>query len=215
MATYLECVNDVLVRLREDEVNTVTANAYSKLIGKFVNDSKRQVENAWTWEALYDTINVTTSASTEEYTVTGSGRKFRVSSVIDDTNDAILEAVTLDHLDRLTQLSTSQTGGPSFYAFSGSDGTDTKVRFNPIPDGTYTIKFNLFIPQADLSSDSDIILMDKDVVVQGAYARALVERGEDGGITSNEAYQLFRSMLADLISMESTRSGDQSIWVAC
>lgn len=215
MATYLQCVNDVLVRLREDEVNTVTANAYSKLIGKFVNDAKRQVENAWTWEALYDTINVTTSASTEEYTVTGSGRKFRVSSVIDDTNDAILEPVTLEHLDRLTQLSTAQTGGPSFYAFSGSDGTDTKVRLHPIPDGTYTIKFNLFIPQADLSSDSDIILMDNDVVVQGAYARALVERGEDGGITSNEAYAIFKTMMADLISMESTRSGDQSIWVAC
>lgn len=215
MATYLECVNDVLVRLREDEVNSVTDNTYSKLIGKFVNDAKRQVENSWTWEALYDTLNLSTAASTEEYTLTGSGRKFRVSSVIDDTNDAVLEPVTLEHLDRLTQLSTPQTGGPSFYAFSGSDGTDTKVRLHPIPDGIYTIKFNLYIPQAELSNDADIILMDKDVVVQGAYARALVERGEDGGITSNEAYAIFKTMLADLISMESTRSGDQSIWVAC
>lgn len=215
MTTYLQCVNDVLVRLREDEVTTVTANAYSKLIGKFVNDTKRQVENAWTWEALYNTLTTTTVGGTEQYTVTGSGRKFRVSSIIDDTNNAILEPVTLEYIDRLTQIANPQNGAPSFYVFSGSDGTDTKVRLHPVPDGAYTIKFNLYIPQADLSSDSDIILMDKDVVAQGAYARAIVERGEDGGLNSSEAYNLFKSMMADLISMESTRSGDQSIWVAC
>ena len=41
--TYLELVNDVLVRLRETTVSTVTQTAYSSLIGKFVNDGKRQV----------------------------------------------------------------------------------------------------------------------------------------------------------------------------
>jgi hypothetical protein len=43
------------------------------------------------------------------------------------------------------------------------------------------------------------------LVAQSAYARALIERGEDGGTNSNEAYALFRGMLSDAIAMESTR----------
>ena len=35
--TYLELVNDVLVRLRESTVSTVGETTYSSLIGKFVN----------------------------------------------------------------------------------------------------------------------------------------------------------------------------------
>ena len=36
--TYLQLVNSVLRRLREEEVSTVSQNSYSKLIGEFVND---------------------------------------------------------------------------------------------------------------------------------------------------------------------------------
>jgi hypothetical protein len=50
--TYLELVNDVLVRLREPTVSTVIQTAYSSLIGKFINDAKRQVEDAFAWNVL-------------------------------------------------------------------------------------------------------------------------------------------------------------------
>ena len=45
--TYLEMVNDVLVRLREPVVTTVSETTYSALIGKFVNDAKRQIEDTF------------------------------------------------------------------------------------------------------------------------------------------------------------------------
>jgi hypothetical protein len=60
--TYLELVNDVLARLREQQVTTVNLTTYSSLIGKFVNDAKRQVEDAYDWNALGQDINVTTSS---------------------------------------------------------------------------------------------------------------------------------------------------------
>ena len=50
--TYLELVNDVLVRLRETTVVTVSETSYSSLIGKFVNDAKRQIEDAYAWNVL-------------------------------------------------------------------------------------------------------------------------------------------------------------------
>ena len=58
--TYLEAVNSVLRRLREDEVVSVSANPYSKLVGELVNDAKRLVEDAWDWSSLRNTITVQT-----------------------------------------------------------------------------------------------------------------------------------------------------------
>jgi hypothetical protein len=62
--TYLQLVNSVLRRLREDEVSSVSQNSYSKLIGEFVNDAKRSVEDAYDWTALRTTLTVTTDDTT-------------------------------------------------------------------------------------------------------------------------------------------------------
>jgi hypothetical protein len=54
-----------------------------------------------------------------------------------------------------------------------------------------------------------------DVLVsQNAYARALVERGEDGGLSSSEAYALYKTMLSDYIALEGTRYPENQEFVA-
>jgi hypothetical protein len=47
-----------------------------------------------------------------------------------------------------------------------------------------------------------------------AYAKALAERGEDGGLASSEAYGLYKTSLADAISLESGRYIEESQWDA-
>ena len=69
---YLTLVNSVLRRLREDEVSAVANTTYSKMVGDFVNDAKRQVENSHDWSALRTTVVVTTSSGTSEYSLTGA-----------------------------------------------------------------------------------------------------------------------------------------------
>ena len=61
--TYLEAVNKVLRRLREDEVVSVSSNPYSKLIGELINDAKRIVEDAWDWSSMRTTLTVDTTGS--------------------------------------------------------------------------------------------------------------------------------------------------------
>ena len=39
--TYLNLVNNVLRRLREEEVSSVQDSTYAKMVGDFVNDAKR------------------------------------------------------------------------------------------------------------------------------------------------------------------------------
>ena len=205
MTTYLQAVNDVLLRLRESSVSTVTSDAYSVLMGKYINDGKRQVEDAWDWNVLSTLVTVTTTASTSTYTVTGSGIRQRGIAVNDATNKVRLRNVPLQWIIDQQQLSTVSTGIPVYYAWNGIDGTDSKVELYPTPGGTYSIKFNLIVPQAVLSSDSTDITVPSEPIVAYAVALAKAEKGEDGSLASSEAYLLYKSILSDYISLEKER----------
>ena len=213
--TYLELVNDVLIRLREPTVTTVVLNSYSTLIGKFVNDAKRQIEDAFAWNALGQTITVTTASSTASYSLTGAGQKFQVMDVINTTSNVGLINISFVDMNRKLNFTPLVNSRPTEFAFDGVDGSyDTKVNLYPIPDGVYTIKFALTVPQATLASDATVVLVPDVLVVQNAYSRALIERGEDGGFNSSEAYQLYKSMLSDYIALEGTRYPENQEFVA-
>ena len=213
--TYLELVNDVLIRLRETAVSTVSETSYSSLIGKFVNDAKRQIEDAFSWNVLGQTITVTTSASTSSYSLTGAGQKFQVMDVINATSNVGLTNISFVDMNRKLNFTPLVNSIPTEFAFDGVDASyDTKVNLYPIPDGVYTIKFALTVPQATLSSGSTVVSVADTLVAQNAYARALVERGEDGGLSSSEAYLLYKAMLADYIALEGTRYPENQEFVA-
>ncbi len=213
--TYLELVNDVLIRLRETTVSTVSETSYSSLIGKFVNDAKRQIEDAFAWNVLGTTITLSTTSGTYSYSLTGSGQKFQVIDVLNVTSNLQMTNVDFATMNRYQNFSTPVNGIPSYYAFDGVDGSyDTKVTLYPRPDGVYSIPFSLTVPQATLSSDSTVVAVPDILVVQNAYARALIERGEDGGTNSSEAFLLYKAMLSDYIALEGTRYPENQEFIA-
>ena len=213
--TYLQLVNDVLIRLRENEVSSVSDNAYSKLIGKFINDAKRQCEDAYNWNALSDTLSATTGADVFNYVLVGSGQRFRVIDVINDTNDYFLELQTTEQMNKLFLIQTAQKDQPRYYNFNGTNANgDTQVDLYPIPNGVYNIRFNVIKPQVPLSANSDALLIPSEPVIFNALARAMGERGEDGGIASNEAFAMYRASLSDAIALESGRYLEEAEWTA-
>lgn len=203
--TFLELINDVLIRLREPTVSSNAQNAYSTLIGRFVNDAKRQVEDSFGWNALGQTFTVTTVAAQFSYPLTGIGQKFSVVDVINTTSLVPMSNISFIEMNRYQNFGTPASGIPQYYAFDGTTGTDANVLLYLRPDSVYSIPFSLTVPQATLTVDGTIIKVPDNLVVQNAYARALVERGEDGGLNSSEAFQLYRSMLSDSIALEGTR----------
>ena len=213
--TYLELINDVLVRLRETTVASVSETTYSTLIGKFVNDAKRQVEDAYAWNVLGTTITLSTTSGTYQYALTGAGQKFQVIDVLNVTSNIGMKNIDFASMNRKQNFSTPVSGIPYEFCFDGVDGNyDTKVTIYPRPDGVYSIPFSLAVPQATLTSGSTVIAVPDVLVAQNAYARALVERGEDGGLSSSEAYQLYKSMLSDYIALEGTRYPENQEFVA-
>jgi hypothetical protein len=214
MATYLDVVNDVLIRLREPVVTTVNQSAYSRLIGKLVNDAKREIEDAHDWNALASTVSINTVDNTYNYTLSGSRTRFRTIDVLNDSSNWRLEYKPTTWMNQQFLLLTAQKGAPWYYNYNGvTTGGDTQVDLFPIPDGAYTIRFNLIIPQADLSSDSTSVLVPDHLVAQYAYAKAIAERGEDAGVSSAEAFSIYRNSLADAIAIERNHYDEDMVWV--
>lgn len=212
--TYLQLVNEVLVRLREREVTSVNDNAYSKLIGKFVNDAKRQAEDAYNWNALSVTLTADTVPGIFNYVLEGSGQRFRIMDVINDTTDNQLQNQTSAQFNRWFLMTSENRAEPMYYNFNGTNSNgDTQVDLYPIPDQVYNLRFNVTRPQPPLSANSDILLIPHEPVIFGAVARGMAERGEDGGMDSNAMYALYQQSIADAIALESGRYLEESAWV--
>jgi hypothetical protein len=216
LPSYLSLVNDVLVRLREPTVTSVNQNTMSLLVGKFVNDAKREIADAYDWDAFNTSVTIPTVASQYTgYSVTGAGTRFKVTNVIDITKYGTLIPTTVDAVERrVFSTASPQNADPSEYAFSGIDSNgDTQAVFWPIPVGVNNIRFSLIVPESDLVNDGDTTKLPKEPIVLGAFARALVERGEDGGLNSSEAYALAKKSLGDAIAIELARSPENDAWV--
>ena len=212
---YIQLVNDVLIRLREPEASSVSDTAYVKLIAKFVNDSKRVVEDAYNWNALSETLSATTTADVFNYVLVGSGQRFRIIDVINDTSNIFVELAATKWMDQQFLMTTPQKGSPAYYNFNGTNvNGDTQVDLFPIPNGSYNIRFNIIKPQEPLAVNADTLLVPHEPVILGALARAQAERGEDGGVQAGETYQLMRQSLADAIALESGRYLEEQEWLA-
>ena len=215
MAAYnfLQLTNSVLRRLREAEVTSVNDNDYTKLIATYVNDAKRQVEDAYNWNSLSDTLSATTSSDIFSYVLTGSGQRFRLIDIINDSSNMIMQNRTTRWMDQAFLVNDPPRGTPIYYNFNGTDvNGDTLVDLYPIPDGAYNIRFNIIKPQVELVADADVLYVPHEPVIMGAYARAIAERGEDAGIQGNEAYALYLTSLGDAIALESGRYIEEGEW---
>jgi hypothetical protein len=212
--TYLEAVNSVLRKLREDAVATVSENVISQLVGDFINVTKKEVEDSWKWNALRYTTIVTTSSGVFRYILTGSGDSPLIQDVWNDTDNSRVRKTSMSHLNSLFIDSSVQTGAPSLYGINGvsTDG-DLQIDLYPKPDGVYSIDFNMVLSQADLSADSDIILVPSRVVELGAWALAVSERGEDGGASYNELDAKYKNALSDAISIDAANQhSSETTW---
>jgi len=211
--TYLEVVNNILKRLRERTVATIDESAYSSLIAVLVNDAKESVENAWSWSGLRTTLSATTSTNVFNYELNGSLNRMTVLDVINDTDDFFMKHKDSHTFNSLFLNTTPQEGSPYYYNFNGisADG-DTQVDVYPIPDGAYDLRFNVVLRTNDLSGDADTFKVPSKPIELLAYAMAVEERGEDGGVNPVSAYARSDVALADAIALDAAKHPEETIW---
>ena len=211
--TYLELVNAVLRRLREKEVGTVSQTAYSKLIGDFINEAKADVENAWDWSSLRTTLALNTTSGIFNYELNGTQNNFEILDVWNDTSNVEMQPKTAHWFNAEFLTAEPQAGQPMFYNFNGvsADG-DAQVDIYPVPDGTYSLLFNVSMRNRVLNDDNDVIYVPHRPVVLLALAMAIEERGEDGGQQSVNAYGMASSAMADEIAYDAARHPEDTVW---
>ena len=212
--TYLDIVNGVLRRIREDEVTSVNNSTYSKMIGDFVNDAKTTIENAWDWSALRTTLTLTTEAGIFNYALVGSQNNIKVLDALNDTSNFFLEYKGSSWFnDKYLNSSTAATGTPSNYSFNGVDANgDTLVDVYPKPNDVYELRFNVVQRTPNLSSDSDTLSVPYLPVLHMAVALAARERGETGGTSTAEYFSIADSFLSDAIALDAARHPEELVW---
>tara|TARA_R110000764_G_scaffold136041_3_gene223959 strand:- start:1381 stop:2025 length:645 start_codon:yes stop_codon:yes gene_type:complete len=211
--TYLQLVNSVLRRLRENEVSTVSETSYSRLVGEFVNDAKRLVEDSYDWTALRTTLTVSTIDTAFNYTLIGSQNKMKILDVINDTSNFFMQYKTSRWMDRAFLINDVPTGTPQFYSFNGVDANgDNGVDLYPKPDAAYQVRFNVVLRTADFTTNSEILTVPSSPVVQLATALGARERGETGGTSAAELFGLADRTLADAIAFDAAQHPEETIW---
>lgn len=212
--TYLQVVNEVLKLLREDVVTSVTQDDYTKLISSFVNQAKREVEDAFSWTSLRNTITINTVSGTYKYSLTGSRNRFKILQVLNgDRNTTMMKASYAWMKRQFTTAIDIVEGSPYLYNIEGKDSNgDSYVNLYPRPNSVEAIDFNIILPQGDLTSDSDVLIVHDWPVILSAYSKAISERGEDGGQSYQEVRGDYVNALSDAIGIDSGHIDDELIW---
>lgn len=211
--TYLEAVNRVLVRLREEEVTTVNQNSYSKLIGTFVNDAKRMVEDAWDWSSLRTTITVTTEAGVFSYNLLGTNSSFKTLDVLNDTKNCFMKHISSTEMNKLYLIQPVVEGSAQQYTWNGFTAEGNAiVDVYPKPNSVESLRFNIVQRENEYTDDADVFYVPTQAVIQLAQGFAMEERGETGGQSSGAMVQLGRFTLADAIALDAARFPSETIW---
>ena len=216
MATQLTIVNNVLERLREDTVTSVADNVYSKLIARFVNDAKADLEDMnYEWSVYVTEIDFTILAdsSTTEYTATGTNERSwlmrdfhddRVPAAYDITANEVAQLIDAPYkvLKREQQLDNDTTRTsvyPRAFAIKSNatgDGFELVI-IDPVGTGDSARSWRTYwyVPQDDLAldgtdNDTALLLPSRPIEMRAIYY-ALNERGEEmgepGGVAEGRA----------------------------
>lgn len=200
---YEGAVNEVLKRMRVATITAVTDNTYSTLMGTFVNQAKREVEDAWDWEALRGTTTINTVAATTTYALAGTNHRTRIAFIHNTTNKGRLLEVSKRDLERQKDFTDNQTRQPAWYRINIDTANDQlELEVYPIPDGVYDLDVHWIAPDDDLTADTDVIKVPYYPVVLGAYVLALAERGDESGTSERRAQAEYKSALSDAIALD-------------
>ena len=209
--TYLQIVNNVLRRMRENEVSAVSENTYSAMVGDYVNDAYRLIKDSWKWSSLRQTISIATVDATPSYELTGSDYSLEILSVIDtDTGEFLTYKPQVWFTEKYNQPLVS--GRPTYYTFDGEASGVPKIKLYPQPNDVYNIAFDVVIRADELTEGSDVVLVPNLPLIHMSIALLSRERGETGGPSAAELYSIADRYLGDAIALDANKHPEELVW---
>ena len=226
--SYLQMINSVLAELRENPVATANQTVYSTLIGKWINDAKRQVEDAWDWQPLQLVVDITLTpttppnAGTRDYDLTALNPALNARARIqenpfDRTRPMAFDITTgnpynliQEPVNWINQMRDKlptpqfQTMPINFGLIRYNNGVTDGIllRMWESPTQARNWRFYFTNPQDDLVNDGDTVLVPWMPIVAIATDIALNERGEELGEPGTTIDQRVRTHIVNAIGVD-------------
>ena len=232
--TYLDLINQVLIRLREETIQAaqVDSNPYYRVLGALVNDAKDKVEDSWQWNALRDTdyiplvpndngLYTLEDSASNNYVIKRIASYPNTSTVDFDSGSERLYLrwrnvsqmrQRYQHPDAVPQ------DRPTDFSIAGQDSNgNIQIQVFPkapgmAPNVEYWLEVDHTKKQAPLSAATDVIKVPPLPVYSYATALASRERGEIGGTSTAEWFQIADRYLSDAIAYDSALYADEMDW---
>ena len=212
--TRLQIVNAALLRMREAEVATASSTVYALLVATTLNLIKAQMEQVWQWRDLRDTYTVSVTPGTTSYSLLSAGQFAQIIDVWNrTTNEEVVRGTTRDFNKKFFGVATVETGNVTHYNPVGTDA-NYDFQFDTWPDveSTNSLRVNAYVPEPDPPTDSTIVTVPNQVLVEGIVAYLLAERGDDGGITAQTQQAVYQEMLSNAIANEVGQDQSEVDW---
>jgi hypothetical protein len=202
---------------------TQLTDSYDRLVGRFINQIKEEIEDAHNWRSLRTTLTVSIAAGSNVGTITGANERSRVVrarnqhyghqplvfDITNPTNPIPLHEAEIADIIYRESLETQQTQEPYLFAIDNATGDVPQLRVYPTPNTARTVELTMVVPQARLNDDNlDVAIRIPTRPLEiGALWFALKERGEELGINGLFTEERFRTALADAIARDDTEQG--------
>ena len=212
--TYLQLVNKLLKRTREDVVTSVSDNDYSLLLGEFVNLAIDELQTQHDWSRLRLTSRIQTSIGTFAYELDGLGHNYSIEKVFNDSQDYELHYRPYRTMSTWLNANnaTEIPGPPAYYDINGYVGEDPVINLYPIPDVRDYINVDAVVGQTELTSDTDEVIIPYQPVIEMAMVHVLEERGEDDGDRYARQVQRAEQVALRYRLIDTQKWEETSIW---
>lgn len=218
--TYLDLVNKVLVRLREDQIDAslLDANPYTRSIGAHVNDAKRAVEDSWQWSQLRQMEAVNITQGQVVVALPNSADKIiTLKSLLVAQNGNFLRMVPNDRMKYWNANSANQAvqeNPPAYYSFYPDDPAtgNQQIELFPPSNANYTLEIDRVQHQDELVAADDRLRVPSLPVYALATALASRERGEVGGTPTSELFSMADNYLSDAIAYDSSKFPEELVF---
>lgn len=213
--TFLQVVNRVLTKLRQDTVTTFSGvGDYILLVAALVNEAVEEVDAAWDWSYERTIYTFVTEENEDTYALVGSGHEISIESVYNETDGNVIYGPLANTIKDQEILYTDGY----YWDIVGQDTNgNVKMRLlNNVAAGK-TIKVYARQKQRylDVSTDANTYIKGPlRPIVALAYAKAIAERGEDGGQGYNFAMAEYQKALSDTISRDEKLGHRNTTWFA-
>jgi len=167
-------------------------------------------------------VNIASLYNEKSFSLTDSsryhGQDTQILSVYNEDTGTVLKQVTKDFINKKTYPDTEEVGEPLYYYIKGVVSSTSKEPILSIgiyprtPSTNTNLLVDIIASSNKITAADTTVLMPPQPVILGTWARAIAERGEDGGTQASVAAREARESLTHAVMIDNGNTEYENNW---